>query len=176
MRGVLPPRLESQPIPRTQHLSGWALRAEGSTTTLASVVDWLGAVFIELSIPLTTSAWILTGFENADLVTVVAHGQIVPERSYFQTIADDAALKVAAASLAIALRNVGVVILFVCSGGRVDRHPAADTTFGLAKAPRMMSARLGGRIYAGAEITCGGLRASPALFWSIQAVLWRPTP
>jgi CHAT domain-containing protein len=28
---------------------------------------------------------------------------------------------------------VGIVILFVCSGGRADKHPAANTTIGLAK-------------------------------------------
>jgi CHAT domain len=35
--------------------------------------------------------------------------------------------------LAGALRNVDVVILFVCSGGRTDKHPPANTTVGLAK-------------------------------------------
>jgi len=33
-----------------------------------------------------------------------------------------------------ALRNVGVVILLVCSGGRADKHPRAKTTLGPAKA------------------------------------------
>jgi CHAT domain-containing protein len=40
---------------------------------------------------------------------------------------------VTAADLANALRNVGIVILFVCSGGRADKHPGANTTLGLAK-------------------------------------------
>ncbi len=38
-----------------------------------------------------------------------------------------------AADLAGALRNVDVVVLFVCSGGRTDKHPAANTTIGLAR-------------------------------------------
>ena len=32
-----------------------------------------------------------------------------------------------------ALSNVGVVILFVCSGGRLDAHPNENTTIGLTK-------------------------------------------
>jgi hypothetical protein len=32
-----------------------------------------------------------------------------------------------------ALANVGAVVLFVCSGGRVDEHPGASTTVGLVK-------------------------------------------
>ena len=40
---------------------------------------------------------------------------------------------VSAADLAAAVRNVGIVVLFVCSGGRADKHPAANTTLGLAK-------------------------------------------
>ncbi len=38
-----------------------------------------------------------------------------------------------AGDLARSLHNVRVVVLFVCSGGRSDKHPAADATIGLAR-------------------------------------------
>jgi hypothetical protein len=64
---------------------------------------------------------------------VTAHGGLHPEGRYFQVVSNEGLLRVTAADLANALRNIGVVVRFVCSGGRVDKHPAANTTLGLAK-------------------------------------------
>jgi CHAT domain-containing protein len=67
------------------------------------------------------------------LSVITAHGGVHPEGRYFQVVSDEGVLRVTAADLANALRNIGVVVLFVCSGGRADKHPAANTTLGLAK-------------------------------------------
>ena len=67
------------------------------------------------------------------MAVIVAHGGVHPEGRYFQVVSDEGVLRVGAADLANALRNIGVVILFVCSGGRADKHPAANTTIGLSK-------------------------------------------
>jgi len=64
---------------------------------------------------------------------VTAHGGVHPEGRYFQVVSDEGVLRVTAGDLANALRNICVVVLFVCSGGRADKHPAANTTLGLAK-------------------------------------------
>lgn len=74
-----------------------------------------------------------TAFAGAGMAVITAHGGVHPEGKYFQVVSDEGILRVAAGDLANALRNVGVVILFVCSGGRADKHPAANTTLGLAK-------------------------------------------
>ena len=73
------------------------------------------------------------GVAKAEIAVIAAHGSIVPEGRYFQLISDDSGLRVPASDLARKLRNTGVVILFVCSGGRADKHPASNTTVGLAK-------------------------------------------
>ena len=62
-----------------------------------------------------------------------AHCGIVPEGRFFQVVADDSDLRVSSATLSGALRNVRVIILFICSAGRFDEHPMASTTVGLAK-------------------------------------------
>ncbi len=72
-------------------------------------------------------------FAGATLAVITAHGGVHPEGRYFQVVSDEGALRAAAGDLAGALRNVGTVILFVCSGGRADMHPDAHTTLGLAK-------------------------------------------
>lgn len=72
-------------------------------------------------------------FKGASMVILAAHGGVHPEGRYFQAVSDEGKLRVTAEDLANVLRNVGVVVLFVCSGGRTDKHPEANTTLGLAK-------------------------------------------
>jgi hypothetical protein len=57
----------------------------------------------------------------------------LPGGFYFHAIANDAELRTAARHLADAIRGVEVAVLFICSGGRVDSHPMANTTIGLVK-------------------------------------------
>ena len=69
-------------------------------------------------------AWIPTDPENSAMtaLSIMAH-RLAPTFGKHGIAVD----------LAHALRNVGLVILFVCSGGRSDKHPTADTTIGLAR-------------------------------------------
>jgi hypothetical protein len=69
---------------------------------------------------------------GAELAIITAHGGIVPEGRFFQVVADDADMRLTSAAISGAVRNAGIVVLFVCSAGRFDKHPMADTTTGLA--------------------------------------------
>lgn len=73
------------------------------------------------------------GFAGATIAIIAAHGDLHPENSFFQRVSDEGRLKITSEDMAAALRNIGVVVLFVCSGGRADKHPGANTTIGLAK-------------------------------------------
>lgn len=70
---------------------------------------------------------------GASVAIIAAHGAVQPEGRYFRVVADEHEFRATAADLARALRNVGLVVLFVCSGARSDKHPAANTTIGLAR-------------------------------------------
>jgi hypothetical protein len=70
---------------------------------------------------------------GAKLAIITAHGGIVPEGRFFQVVGDDADMRLTSAAISSAVRNAGIVVLFVCSAGRLDKHPMADTTTGLAK-------------------------------------------
>jgi hypothetical protein len=72
-------------------------------------------------------------FAGASMAVIMAHGGIQPHGRFFQVVSDEGKLKVTSGDLANALRNIDIVILFVCSGGRVDKHPEAITTLGLAR-------------------------------------------
>jgi len=71
---------------------------------------------------------------GAELVVVAAHGQVVADdKRFFRSVQDDVSLALTPTAVSDALAQAGVVVLFVCSGGRIDEHPGASTTLGLAK-------------------------------------------
>ncbi|MDA8520486.1 CHAT domain-containing protein [Acidovorax sp. NCPPB 4044] len=84
-------------------------------------------------ITLDTSRDLPQGLEGAQMAIVTTHGQLARGERYFRRIVDEGALKESPLALAQALARVELVILFVCSGGRMDRHPSASTTVGLPK-------------------------------------------
>lgn len=71
--------------------------------------------------------------KGAELAIVAAHGGVGKDGRYFQVVTDEDALRVNQIDLANAFANAGVVILFVCSGGRFDKHPMASTVVALPK-------------------------------------------
>jgi hypothetical protein len=84
-------------------------------------------------ITLDTSRNLPQGMEGAQMAIVTAHGQLARGDRYFRRIVDEGALRESPLALAQALAGVELVILFVCSGGRLDRHPGANTMVGLPK-------------------------------------------
>ncbi len=97
------------------------------------LADRLSSTLRDHSIELDTGLAVPDRLKSAELAIVTAHGSIAPEGRFFQVIADDADMRLTPDAIARAVRNAGIVILFVCSAGRFDKHPMADTTTGLAK-------------------------------------------
>jgi hypothetical protein len=109
-------------------------------------------------ITLDTSRNLPEGMEGAQMAIVTAHGQLARGDRYFRRIVDEGALKESPLALARALARVELVILFVCSGGRMDRHPSASTMVGL---PKMLL-----------EQGCRAVIASPWPLESLAAGPW----
>jgi hypothetical protein len=105
----------------------------GADQTLAILADRVNPALQAHAITLDTGPVIPAGFSGAELAIIAAHGGIIPEGRFFQVVADDADMRVTSAAISGAVRNAGIVVLFVCSAGRFDKHPMADTTTGLAK-------------------------------------------
>ncbi|HEY9283222.1 MAG TPA: hypothetical protein VIP46_07195 [Pyrinomonadaceae bacterium] len=83
------------------------------------------------SFTINNEASIPEGIEGSDLTVIGAHGGLHPENEWFRVVSDDHVARHSPRSLARRLRGSGVVILFVCSGGRLDRHPFASATVGM---------------------------------------------
>jgi hypothetical protein len=117
-------------------LCAWISTAVGrraENDTLPMIAGRLDPTFTEHGFTVDNGPTLPEAFAGATMAVITAHGSIHPERRLFQAVSDEGVLKVTPGALAAALRNVGIVVLFVCSGGRTDKHPGAHTTLGLAR-------------------------------------------
>lgn len=113
----------------------WISTAVGTTEsqTLSMIAQRLESTFGQYGFVVDDGPTLPTALAGASMAVITAHGGVHPEGRYFQVVSDEGVLRVTARDLANALRNIGIVVLFVCSGGRADKHPGAHTTLGLAK-------------------------------------------
>jgi hypothetical protein len=116
-------------------LCAWISTAVGGsgTETLPMIAERLHPTLKEYGFTIDNGPTLPEAFAGATMAIITAHGGIHHKEGFFQVVSDEGILKVTPGALAAALRNVGTVILFVCSGGRADKHPGAHTTLGLAK-------------------------------------------
>jgi CHAT domain len=150
-----------RPASSSRRLHAWISAAGDQGKTLNVLIANLKNTFAEQDVQLDTGDQPPASLAGADLVFVAAHGQVSPDGRYFHTLNDEGTLKIPAESLALALRNARVVVLFVCSGGRSDKVPSANTTSGLAK--QLLDAG------------CATVIASPWPMEAMVAVEWAPT-
>ncbi|AXJ05998.1 hypothetical protein CFN16_18275 [Pseudomonas fluorescens] len=114
-------------------LNAWISNAGDPTQTLNVLLGYLEGEFQEYGVALDTSNHPPAALAGSDLVFIAAHGQVSPEGNYFHALNDEGSLKIPADVVATAVRDSRVAVLFVCSGGRSDKVPDANTTSGLAK-------------------------------------------
>lgn len=123
----------SSPPATDKRITGWISVAETNGVTLAMVRDRLDGMLVEHQVALDTGTALPDGLWGSELSFVVAHGSVLPEKRYFQHVSDEGVLKVTTEDFARAFKNVGVVVLFVCSAGRSDQAPEGESNYGLAR-------------------------------------------
>lgn len=96
-------------------------------------LDRLRGTFEEFEFAVDTSRKLPRDMSDAGLAVVTAHGGLTADGRYIHSIRDEASLFESPSALASTLAGVEVVILFVCSGGRIDKHPLDNTAVGLPK-------------------------------------------
>jgi hypothetical protein len=100
---------------------------------LSIVADQLSGPLAQHGVQVLTSSSPPKSIAGADILILAAHGGVGERNGYFRVVRDDMELAIGSSALANALSGVGCVVLFVCSGGRVDKDPRAHTTVGLVK-------------------------------------------
>lgn len=121
------------PAPTDGRKIAWISQEEKLGQTFVAIKTRLADTLEQYEIELDTGPEIPEGLAGSELVIVTAHGGLGSDQKYFQRVSDEGSLVTSGGHLAAHLRNVGVVVLFVCSGGRADKVPDAVTTIGLAK-------------------------------------------
>ncbi len=104
--------------------------AEGALeTTLAR----LSGTFEQFGFSVDTNSRLPSDISDASLVVVTAHGGLGLEDRYLHSISDEDKLVETPSAMALSIAGVELVILFVCSGGRIDKHPFGNRTLGLPR-------------------------------------------
>lgn len=113
----------------------WISPDEGpeANGTLVRALERLGGTFEDFGFKVDTGRQLPPDMSDAKLAVIAAHGGLTTEGRYIHSIRDEGSFFEAPTALATALAGVEVVILFVCSGGRIDKHPWGNTTVGLPK-------------------------------------------
>ncbi len=123
----------SSPASTDKRLTGWISIADQQGHTLVLAKERLDEAIEKHRIELDTGKDLPDGFWGAEMSLVVAHGSVLPEGKYFQRVSDEGILRVTTEDFARTFKNVGVVVLFVCSAGRADQSPEGESTYGLAR-------------------------------------------
>ncbi|WP_292325406.1 CHAT domain-containing protein [Mesorhizobium sp.] len=123
----------AHPAKTDGRMVAWISKEEKLGQTFVTITGRLLDTLQKHGIELDDGPNIPEGLAGSELVIVTAHGGLGLDLRYFQRVSDEGSLVRTSRELAASLRNVGVVILFVCSGGRADKVPDAITTVGLAK-------------------------------------------
>ncbi|MGI2224979.1 CHAT domain-containing protein [Shewanella frigidimarina] len=100
---------------------------------LGIALSRLSGDFEDFGFTVDTGQRLPRDMSDAGLAVITAHGVLTSEGRYIHSIRDEGELIEAPAALALALEGVEVVILFVCSGGRIDNHPWDNRTVSLPK-------------------------------------------
>lgn len=101
--------------------------------TLDIALSRLSGCFDEFGFIVNTNQRLPRDMHDASLVVVTAHGGLNTEGRYLHRISDDRDLVESPSALSAALSGVELVILFVCSGGRIDKNPWGNSTTSLPK-------------------------------------------
>lgn len=101
--------------------------------TLDVALRRLSGSFQEFGFAVDTGRRLPRGMKDAGLAVMTAHGGLSSDGRYLRSIRDDEELVATPSALASALEGVELVILFVCSGGRIDKNPWDNSTTSLPK-------------------------------------------
>ncbi|OQS24854.1 CHAT domain-containing protein [Chromobacterium violaceum] len=111
----------------------WISGDSEGTGVLDVALARLDGTFKDFGFTIDTGRRLPRDMSDAGLAVVTAHGGLTAEGRYIHSIRDEGSLIEAPSALALALAGVEVVVLFVCSGGRLDKHPWDNRTVGLPK-------------------------------------------
>ncbi|WP_216891730.1 CHAT domain-containing protein [Pseudomonas putida] len=125
-------RMQGSPRPNGGRRIAWISTDPGTFGAMEMTAARLNHLFDQYSFELYSDSR-LPHAAGASIAVITAHGQLTSTEDFFLNIKDEQELTESPANLARAFEGVELVILFVCSGGRIDQNPYANTTVGLPR-------------------------------------------
>ncbi|MBA0454674.1 CHAT domain-containing protein [Stenotrophomonas maltophilia] len=111
-------------------------------SALAAVIQRTDTAFQEHGFEVNTRGVLPDDLADAQIAVIAAHGSVGIDGRFLHRVTDEKELVISPRALTQALAGTELVILFICSGGRVDRHPQANTAIGLPKLLLMAGSRV----------------------------------
>ncbi|WP_312682201.1 CHAT domain-containing protein [Stenotrophomonas chelatiphaga] len=102
-------------------------------SALSAVLVRTSNAFEDHGFEVNTDGSVPETLTEASIAVIAAHGSVGADGRFLHRVSDEGTLTLTPRNLSRALAGTELVILFVCSGGRVDRHPHANTAAGLPK-------------------------------------------
>jgi len=118
---------------RTGRRCAWIPLEFGGDGTLGMVAARLRPALEEYGFSVDEAGEVPDNLGKSDIAVIVAHGGVHDRERFFSIISDDGEARFHADALANSLAESRLVILFVCSAGRMDKDLASNTTVGLTK-------------------------------------------
>lgn len=112
------------------------------SSALVAVIQRTDAAFQAHNFEVNTSGSLPDNLVNAQIAVIAAHGSVGTDGRFLHRVTDEKELVISPRVLTHALAGTELVILFICSGGRVDRDPQANTAIGLPKLLLMAGSRV----------------------------------
>lgn len=101
----------------------WIPKIDTKEDVLTLLYDLLNSDLVQNDFAVISGDLELGSFEGADIAIVGAHGRVWEDNSFFRSVSDEGTTRISSPQLSKQLRRCNLVILFVCSGGRLDDSP-----------------------------------------------------
>ncbi|WP_349984213.1 CHAT domain-containing protein [Stenotrophomonas sp. WHRI 8082] len=111
-------------------------------SALVAVIQRTDTAFQQYGFRVDTNGSLPEDLVDAQIAVIAAHGSVGTDGRFLHRVTDEKELVISPRALTQALAGTELVILFICSGGRVDRHPHSNTTIGLPKLLLMAGSRV----------------------------------
>lgn len=111
--------------------TAWIPLNNEEPSTLNALRDRVAGILCDHGITLITSQKIPGRLCDSKLSIIAGHGGVMSGKEFIHRISDEEHNFVSPIEIADSVRNCEIVILFICSAGRVDKDPITNKSYGL---------------------------------------------
>ena len=123
--------VRSSDLPLCTNRRAWLPASTVADDVLLRLSDDLNDTLAHYDFSISNDPLIPVNMRNSDVAIIGAHGGLQAENEWFRVVADERSTRLTARDVAAKIHGSKLVVLFVCSGGRLDPHPFASSTVGL---------------------------------------------